>query len=197
MSQVQKYSFLYPRETWEEAAKTDSVFGSICHGWDKHRFETDPQSVFFSVACPPDAIAVDLGCGIGRVARWVAPRVGRYIGVDYAAAMVARARQYNASIPNATFILSDTLGILPDESADVIFSEQVFIHCTREQQLRYLGEAYDVLRPGGLLLASVPHVEHYVNGFDPVELAGLLVKYRVSTTLAGLGFVLRASKPQG
>ena len=110
--------------------------------------------------------------------------------------MVERAREYNAGLPNVEFIESDTLAVLPDESADRIVSEQVFIHCTREQQLRYLGEAYDVLKPGGILLASVPHAEHYVNGFDPAELAGLLVKYRVSTTLAGLGFVLRACKPR-
>jgi len=193
----QKRNFLYPKATWERVAKTEEVYGAICYGWDKARFETHPESLFFYADCQRNSVVVDLGCGIGRVARFVAPKVARYIGLDYSPAMVTRAREYNASILNATFIASDTLAILPDESADRIVSEQVFIHCTREQQLRYLGEAYDVLKPGGLLLASVPHVEHYVNGFDPAELAGLLVKYHVSTTPAGLGFVLRAGKPQG
>jgi SAM-dependent methyltransferase len=193
----QKRNFVYRKETWERVAKTEEVYGAICHGWDKAWFESHPESLFFYADCPRDAVVVDLGCGIGRVARFVAPLVARYIGLDYAAAMVARAREYNAGLANVEFVESNTLAVLPDESADRIVSEQVFIHCTREQQLRYLGEAYDVLKPGGLLLASVPHVEHYVNGFDPVELAGLLVKYHVSTTPAGLGFVLRASKPQG
>jgi SAM-dependent methyltransferase len=193
----QKRNFVYRKETWERVAKTDDVYGAICHGWDKARFESHPESLFFYADCPPDATVVDLGCGIGRVARFVAPKVARYIGLDYAAAMVARAREYNAGLVNVEFVESDTLAVLPDESADRIVSEQVFIHCMREQQLRYLGEAYDVLKPGGVLLASVPHVDHYVNGFDPAELAGLLVKYHVSTTLAGLGFVLRARKPQG
>jgi SAM-dependent methyltransferase len=193
----QKRNFVYRKETWERVAKTDDVYGALCHGWDKARFETHPESLFFYADCPRDAVVVDLGCGIGRVARFVAPLVSRYIGLDYAAAMVTKAREYNAGLVNVEFVESDTLAVLPDESADRIVSEQVFIHCTREQQLRYLGEAYDVLKPGGLLLVSVPHVDHYVNGFDPKELAGLLVKYHVSTTPAGLGFVLRARKPQG
>jgi len=192
-----KRNFLYPKATWERVAQTEDVYGAICHGWDKARFETHPESLFFYADCQRDAVVVDLGCGIGRVARFVAPKVARYIGLDYAAAMVERAREYNAGLPNVEFIESDTLAVLPDESADRIVSEQVFIHCTQEQQLRYLGEAYDVLKPGGLLLASMPHVEHYVNGLEPCELVNQLAGYRsITTQPCGLTFLLKARKAE-
>lgn len=195
MSETKKHNYVYPQSVWDKAAATEQVYGVICHGWDRERFETERSSIFFAASCPSNATVVDLGCGIGRAARWVAPLVRRYIGLDYAPAMIARARRYNAAIPNVEFLASQTLTVLPNESADLIFSEQVFIHLSREQQLRYLAQACDVLRPGGLLLVAVPHAQHYVNGFEPDELIGLLANFHATADPGGLTFVLRARKP--
>lgn len=191
-----RYDFVYPKTTWDKAAAgDDGVYDAICHGWDKERFETERQSLFFAEETPADAVVVDLGCGIGRVARWVAPRVAKYIGIDYSRPMISRARQYNAGIANATFLVSDSLAILPDDSVDLVFSEQVFIHLRRSQQLRYLMEAYDVVRPGGRVLAAVPDEAHYVNGFKASELMSLMLKFHGRATAAGLCFILHLTKP--
>ena len=40
----------------------------------------------------PATVALDLGCGIGRMDRYLAPRVKRLVGVDVSGEMVRRAR---------------------------------------------------------------------------------------------------------
>ncbi len=80
--------------------KTVASFGDEWARFDQSGMsDSEAQKVFeeyFSLfpweALPPDAIGFDMGCGSGRWARWVAPRVGRLHCIDPSAAIeVARA----------------------------------------------------------------------------------------------------------
>jgi SAM-dependent methyltransferase len=101
----------------------------------------------------PGEAVLDLGSGAGfdsiLAARRVGP-AGRVVGVDFAAAMVEKARR-NATavgVTNAEFRQGEA-DALPVESgwADLVISNGVFNLCLDKPKV--LAEAYRVLRPGG------------------------------------------------
>jgi SAM-dependent methyltransferase len=101
---------------------------------------------------------LDIGCGIGRMDRHVAPRVHRLVGLDVAGEMVVRARARLADLPNVEFVEGDgtTLRPLPDAAFDLVFSHIVFQHTPRRVTVGYFPEVHRVLRPGGEFVFQMP-----------------------------------------
>ena len=54
----------------------------------------------------------------------------------------------------------------PDDSLDVIFTEQFFEHLSQEDGLHFLKEAYRVLKCGGILRQSTPDLEGLVTVYQ-------------------------------
>ena len=107
-------------------------------------------SVFPWDALPTDAIGFDMGCGSGRWARWVAPRVGLLHCIDPSAAIeVARANL--SDYKNTTFLCAsvDTSG-LPPGSQDFGYSLGVLHHVP--DTAAAIRSCVDLLRPGAPLL---------------------------------------------
>jgi SAM-dependent methyltransferase len=107
--------------------------------------------------CPPEAVVLDLGCGVGRVAREMEPHVKQIHAVDVSQEMIRQARDYVGPASRIQFQVNDgfTLGHLADESVDFAFSLLTMHHVTRAAFASYLGELHRVLRPGGLFYFSV------------------------------------------
>jgi SAM-dependent methyltransferase len=96
--------------------------------------------------------AVEIGCGVGRVTRWLAKEAATVRALDVSAEMLARARELNAGLANVTWLLGDGESLAPiaDSSADLVFSDVVFQHIPDPAvQLGYVREIGRVLRPGG------------------------------------------------
>jgi SAM-dependent methyltransferase len=98
---------------------------------------------------------LDLGSGAGFDSILAAHRVGpagKVVGVDFAAAMVEKARRNAAAVgvTNAEFRQGEA-DALPVESgwADLVISNGVFNLCLDKPKV--LAEVYRVLRPGGRL----------------------------------------------
>ncbi len=107
-----------------------------------------------------DRDVVDIGCGIGRMDEFVAPRVRSLTGVDVSGEMVARARARLAHLANARFVEGDGTSLpLPDASADLVFSHVVFQHVPRRYVPCYFAEAYRVLRLGGDFVFQLPEAD--------------------------------------
>ncbi|NDC10370.1 MAG: class I SAM-dependent methyltransferase [Oxalobacteraceae bacterium] len=89
----------------------------------------DYFSIFPWGALPKDAVGVDVGCGSGRWAAVVAPRVGRLLLLDASGDALAVARQNLADIPNVLFEQA-SVGSLPleDTSLDFAYSLGVLHH---------------------------------------------------------------------
>lgn len=106
----------------------------------------------------PERHALDVGCGIGRMDEFVAPRVGSLTGLDVSGEMVAKARERLAAVPNARFVEGDgfTLAPIGDASIDLAFSHIVFQHVPRPVVLGYFREVRRVLRAGGDFVFQVP-----------------------------------------
>src|ERR1022692_610018 len=76
-------------------------------------------AVFPWAELPARATGFDLGCGSGRWARFVAPRVGRLLCIDPSSAALQVARQNLQECDNCDFCCASADAIpLPDGSAD-------------------------------------------------------------------------------
>jgi SAM-dependent methyltransferase len=100
---------------------------------------------------PPGKVALEIGCGIGRMARWMAADFREYIGVDVSPEMIRRATLY--AIPRATFraVSGADLRGIPAGSVDFVFSFAVFQHVPDKAAIfNYFAETARVLRHGGI-----------------------------------------------
>lgn len=98
-------------------------------------------------------LAVEIGCGLGRLTRPLAGHFERVVGADIAEEMLKIARR-DAAAPNITYELLNPGERLPvdDGAADFVLAWTVFRHVPRSTFENYLDEARRVLRPAGSLL---------------------------------------------
>jgi SAM-dependent methyltransferase len=98
-------------------------------------------------------LAVEIGCGLGRVCAALAERFDRVVGVDISTEMVRQARE-RVTDPRVDFRHSDGLSLpgVDDASADLVVSFTVFQHAPSRSVIQAnLHEAARVLREGGVL----------------------------------------------
>lgn len=118
-------------------ASTVESFGDEWSRFDQSSLsEAEAQAIFdryFAIfpwaALPPDAQGFDMGCGTGRWAKMVAPRVGKLNCIDISADALAVARRNLASLDNVAFYnASVDAGSLPPASQDFGYSLGVLHH---------------------------------------------------------------------
>lgn len=97
-------------------------------------------------------LIVDVGCGPGHVARYLATRGAHVEGIDLSPAMVEEAR---ASHPEITFREADMFA-LPYEPATVrgIVAFYTLVHVRSDELVAPCRELYRVLADGGVVLAA-------------------------------------------
>ena len=103
---------------------------------------------------------LDIGVGAGRTARYLAPIARRYEAVDYSPVMVAyvKKRMPRISVRRADF---RDLTVFAGESFDFILATNNVIDALpHHDRLCALGEAYRVLRPGGILILSCHNIRY-------------------------------------
>ena len=104
---------------------------------------------------------LDIGCGIGGPARWIAAKYGcRVTGVDLTAEFCEAARELNGlcGVADRVQILRGSALALPipDESVDRAYSQAALMNVSDKQGV--FREAWRVFRPGGLLALSLAGV---------------------------------------
>lgn len=100
---------------------------------------------------PRGKTALEIGCGIGRLARCLAENFGEVIGVDVSPEMIARASA--AGLPRARFLAVSGGGLegVANASVDFVVSFAVFQHVPDKKAIRrYFEETARVLKPGGV-----------------------------------------------
>lgn len=105
----------------------------------------------------PQWRVLEIGCGVGRLLRPLAPRVAQVVGVDISEEMLRRARERCASLGNVELKRTDgRLEFLADGAFDFVYSHIVFQHLPRKAYAeRYFREAYRLLVPGGIFRVQV------------------------------------------
>jgi SAM-dependent methyltransferase len=98
----------------------------------------------------PAGTAVDLGCGLGTEAGFLAAAGWAVIGVDLSAAAVRAAAASQAGV---RFVRADALALpLRDASAGLLIDRGCFHYVAAADRARYAREARRVLRRGGQFL---------------------------------------------
>lgn len=95
----------------------------------REKIFSDYFFLFDWAALPSDAVGADIGCGSGRWAQVVAPRVGHLFLIDASLAALEVAKSNLREIPNVSF-LNASVGALPiaDASLDFAYSLGVLHH---------------------------------------------------------------------
>jgi SAM-dependent methyltransferase len=104
--------------------------------------------------------ALDLGCGSGRAAVWLADRGWRVTGVDYSEVALGLARDRR---PDVDWVLADLREYEPERAAfDVVLV--LYVHLPAEAFRALLARAEGALVPGGTLLVLGHDVENLGTG---------------------------------
>ncbi len=141
--------------------------GAYLEHWDYANPSQELVAFVATVAPPAGAVALDIGCGAGREAIFLARCGFRAIGVDASerALAIARERAEEAGV-SVEWRRGDVLALpLDDASVDIASDRGCFHHIAPEHRDRYAAEVARVLRPGARLLirgAREPFEEAFV-----------------------------------
>src|SRR5213595_2399540 len=104
-----------------------------------------------SVGIRPDDVVLEIGYGIGRVGKVVAPLCRKWIGCDVASNMLALAAKRLMDLSNVELVEISGYGLdgVADTSVDVVYCTVVFMHLESWDRYNYVLEGFRVLRPGG------------------------------------------------
>ena len=129
--------------------------------------------------------ALDLGCGSGGNATWLAERGWKVTGVDFSDAAIEKAKVRAAERGvEVEFVVSDVTAYRPDGLYDLITS--FYIQLWPDQRARMLSTAAEALAPGGRLLFVSHDKSCAPAGWSDEDLASLTTPEEVVAELPGL-----------
>jgi SAM-dependent methyltransferase len=150
------------KAAWNEAAAggaEDAILTGAKEDFFEFAGRTDAEIV--GRYLPDAATVLDIGCGIGRVERYLAPRVRELWAVDVSGEMIRRAGERLSGLPNVRLREvgnREFLAAFPDGRFDLVFSFLVLQHLEKEDAFLYLREARRVLTGGGVLVTQFPNL---------------------------------------
>lgn len=145
--------------------------------------------------------AVDFGCGVGRLSQALAAHFQRVIGVDIAASMIRTAVELNRFPDRCEYVhnVAADLSVLPDRSADLIYSSITLQHVVPALARCYIREFFRIARPGGLVIFQLPCrprsiVRHAIKSVVPVWLSNIVWRLRTGNPEAMESYSMAETK---
>ncbi len=149
---------------------------------------------------------LELGCGMGRVLKHLAPHCREAHGADVSPRMVTLGRKYCAGSPNISIhpCNGSDLSNFSDSYFDMAYCIYVLQHLEREHAARYLWEMARVLKEGGVLVCEVPNLlfprnlETYLTGskksrYFSVARSRFYTPEEIKAVVGGVGFEITTS----
>ncbi|HEV8619514.1 MAG TPA: class I SAM-dependent methyltransferase, partial [Nitrospiraceae bacterium] len=147
-------------EYWD--AKADEYEGTAVSGWPNRSLNEfyDKRELEILNAYFPHiegARVLDIGCGTGRIARYLANRKANVLGIDFSAKAIELARQQSPS-GNPTYRVQTIFALKEDKQFDVVLSFGCLaVACTDRNELSAaLTAIFNSLEPGGKILLIEP-----------------------------------------
>lgn len=144
------------KTVWTSLSTTKEDAYMVVSGYtDEEKFHADAEDTLdilrATTGIRPDDIFLEIGCGVGRVGRVLAPLVREWIGCDVSPNMIELARRRLIGLTNVQLqeISGYDLQPVADASVDVVYTTVVFMHLEEWDRYTYVLEAMRVLKPGG------------------------------------------------
>lgn len=155
------------RSTWDTLAQRDAMhfIATERTDWDLESFLSSGRQtvarLLDSVLHQPQGVALDLGCGVGRLTLALAERCDHVYGVDVSPEMIRRANAIKVDLArtNVDFLCNNgrDLSSIPSASCDLALSYIVLQHLPHPRLVTgYIRELARVTKPGGHVLFQVP-----------------------------------------
>lgn len=158
-------------KSWEFYGRTDPLFYILTddskkdHGW--------PLDEFVNIGAHEIAgaldwvesqniplrrrVALDFGCGVGRLSQALARHFDQVHGIDIAQSMVDSARRLNVYGRRVVYHHSNSQQLpFPERTFDFIYTNIVLQHVRPEYTRNYLDQFVRLLAPGGVLMFQLP-----------------------------------------
>jgi SAM-dependent methyltransferase len=149
------------KTAWNQAARADAR-DAILTGATAESFERTGESdaSILRRYLRGQDVVLNIGCGVGRVERYLAPHVAELWAIDVSGEMIRRARARLEGLANVRLreVGNDEfLRAFDSDRFDLVFSFLVLQHLEKEDALLYMREARRVLQPGGRFVAQFPN----------------------------------------
>ncbi len=141
---------------WTELSETESSARMHVSGYEEEETfnltgAATKDALARTVGFNADDVVIEIGCGVGRVGKQLAPLCRKWIGCDVSPHMLRIAAARLSALPNVELheINGYDLQPLADGMADLVYSTVVFMHLDEWDRFNYVLEARRLLRPGG------------------------------------------------
>jgi SAM-dependent methyltransferase len=155
------------KQFWNDKAATpESALAAVDGSANEEVVQITGRFTARQVATALDLSAEDrileLGCGVGRIGRELAPHCARWTGVDISERMIVHARERLEHLGNTEFhqLERTRLDGVADGSLTKAYSVAVLCHMDKEDLFLYLQELHRSLRPGGLIYVETWNLAH-------------------------------------
>lgn len=190
-------------KNWEGLAQNDALW-SILTDNSKKGEKWNPEDFFKSgekeveaalqiledngVVISKRELAIDFGCGAGRLSRALTPHFTKVVGIDASPTMIEIAKKGNEDLkPQLGFELNEKgdLSLLPSNSVSFALSFIVLQHIPFPQSLQFVSEFTRVLEKDGIAIFQVPTKD--VRKLSPWQRFKSFVRIRERLALIGIG----------
>lgn len=124
---------------------------------------------------------LEIGCGSGNLALWMALKAKRVTGIDISKDSIEFAKKQCEELENADFKIASIEEMeLTDDSCDIAVCEEVVEHLLNEEIDTLFSKTFNALRPGGRFLLTTPN---YSSLWPVIE--RLMDLFKLSPQMAG------------
>jgi SAM-dependent methyltransferase len=164
------------------------------HGWDTRYDEKElvwsgePNMFLPPIVEGLDVgTALDLACGEGRNAIWLARQGWSVTGVDFSAVGIEKAKR-TAGDAVVDWVVTDVTSYVPDRTFDLVMI--VYVHLEATDMKRLFQRALDALAPGGTLIGVGHALRNLADGVGGPSYPDILwTEDRIAPLVADLNIV--------
>lgn len=158
------YKELWNSKAGDLLSATSAVDGSTSEEVLQHTGRFAARQVRAALDISPLDAVMELGCGVGRIGRELAPDCGEWLGVDISDNMIEHARTRMNHLANARFeqLSRTSLDMVGTGIIDKAYSLAVLFHMDKEDLYLYLQELHRVLGAGGMVFVETWNLAHPV-----------------------------------